>query len=467
MLLLLVPLSLAVAPAWAEDNFYVRDEPSYAQLGVSYDSGPEVIYADPVEYFYDRLSPYGEWVESRDYGLVWRPYRTPVDWRPYTHGRWVLTDDGWTWVSDWEWGWAPFHYGRWLHDPSWGWVWVPGSEWAPAWVDWREGGGWVGWAPLPPYIGWGPRHTLSLVFVHRDLVVPERHYCFVPETVFLEPHIYRHFSHHRRHRDLIDRTHNATRYSRVNRRVVNGSFDHHRLEKVLKRRIPLHRIVDRREHGAFAGRAIRGSRLEVYRPRLRKAARVNGRRLRDGEVLRERHGGRRARVAPLSSAHRPRGREAIKPRAERHGSTFRQRPAASERRAPVIQRHAPAARRSGSRSVQRRDSTTRLRRLRRVEPVVEGPRSRSSVRVAPRAAPARRASRHELRNLSRSQSVSRRATRRVERRRTESAPVRSKQSQSAAPRYHVHGLRSHGQRSLNRAPARTFGRAPSRPAPRR
>jgi hypothetical protein len=31
-----------------------------------------------------------------------------------------------------------------------GWVWVPGSEWAPAWVSWRESDDYIGWAPLPP-----------------------------------------------------------------------------------------------------------------------------------------------------------------------------------------------------------------------------------------------------------------------------------------------------------------------------
>jgi hypothetical protein len=31
-----------------------------------------------------------------------------------------------------------------------GWVWVPGREWGPAWVDWRRGTRYFGWAPLPP-----------------------------------------------------------------------------------------------------------------------------------------------------------------------------------------------------------------------------------------------------------------------------------------------------------------------------
>ena len=31
-----------------------------------------------------------------------------------------------------------------------GWFWIPGDEWAPAWVDWRYSNDYVGWAPLPP-----------------------------------------------------------------------------------------------------------------------------------------------------------------------------------------------------------------------------------------------------------------------------------------------------------------------------
>ena len=49
-----------------------------------------------------------------------------------------------------DWGWVVYHYGRWAHDRGLGWFWVPGDEWAPAWVDWRYGGDDIGWAPLPP-----------------------------------------------------------------------------------------------------------------------------------------------------------------------------------------------------------------------------------------------------------------------------------------------------------------------------
>lgn len=103
--------------------------------------------------FQDDLAPYGRWVYTDEYGWVWVPAvdEVGVQFQPYvTGGYWVYTDVGWMFVSDYPWGWATFHYGRWYWEVGYGWVWVPGSVWAPAWVDWRFGAGVVGWAPLPP-----------------------------------------------------------------------------------------------------------------------------------------------------------------------------------------------------------------------------------------------------------------------------------------------------------------------------
>ncbi|MFL5320265.1 MAG: DUF6600 domain-containing protein [Myxococcaceae bacterium] len=126
------------------------------------------------------LSPYGEWVSVSRVGRVWRPYRSVVgaEFVPYeTGGHWVNSDYGWMFVSDYEWGWAPFHYGRWFMDPIYGWVWVPDSVWGPAWVDWRYGGGYVGWAPLAPA-------AFAVSYWHP-------HYCFVETRYFTEPNFYR------------------------------------------------------------------------------------------------------------------------------------------------------------------------------------------------------------------------------------------------------------------------------------
>ncbi len=99
------------------------------------------------------LAAHGAWVEVGSYGRCWRPAHVAVGWRPYGAGEWVWTDCGWYWASDEPWGWACYHYGYWVLDPSYGWVWIPGVEWAPAWVSWRVGGGYIGWAPAAPP-GW-------------------------------------------------------------------------------------------------------------------------------------------------------------------------------------------------------------------------------------------------------------------------------------------------------------------------
>ena len=106
-----------------------------------------------VDYFYDNLSG-GNWIDVEGYGYGWQPDVAVNDqnWRPYADGYWAYTDDGWTWISYEDFGWATYHYGRWANLADYGWTWFPGDDldWGPAWVSWRTGGDYVGWAPLPP-----------------------------------------------------------------------------------------------------------------------------------------------------------------------------------------------------------------------------------------------------------------------------------------------------------------------------
>ncbi len=104
---------------------------------------------DDYNVFYTKLSSEGNWVEAGNYGYCFRP-RVSGDWRPYRDGHWVWTDRGWYWDSNEHFGWATYHYGRWINIGGTGWCWVPGHQWAPAWVSWRESDENVGWAPLPP-----------------------------------------------------------------------------------------------------------------------------------------------------------------------------------------------------------------------------------------------------------------------------------------------------------------------------
>ncbi|MBL0213896.1 MAG: hypothetical protein IPQ07_08435 [Myxococcales bacterium] len=101
------------------------------------------------------LQSAGEWIEDPDYGRVWLPYTTVVgaDFTPYdSSGDWIYTDYGWSFASDWDWGWLAFHFGRWalFGDDRWGWV--PDHTWGPSWCEWRHGEGTVGWRPMAPSI---------------------------------------------------------------------------------------------------------------------------------------------------------------------------------------------------------------------------------------------------------------------------------------------------------------------------
>ena len=114
------------------------------------DSGAQQSY----DVFYQGLQSGGHWFDDPTYGEVWQPDVATSDgnWRPYSDGHWAYTDQGWTWISNEDFGWATYHYGRWARRSDTGWVWIPGSRWAPAWVSWRESSDHVGWAPLPPEV---------------------------------------------------------------------------------------------------------------------------------------------------------------------------------------------------------------------------------------------------------------------------------------------------------------------------
>ena len=135
--------------------------------------------------FYRKLEPYGDWMETSAYGYVFQPHpaaQSPA-WRPYTNGHWVYTDAGWTWISDERFGWATYHYGRWIRLRDVGWVWVPGDQWAPAWVSWRRGNDYVGWAPLPPEARFD-RLTGIRNWADNYYDIGPGQYCFVPTNEF-------------------------------------------------------------------------------------------------------------------------------------------------------------------------------------------------------------------------------------------------------------------------------------------
>ena len=164
---------------------------------------PPPMEAEPVyvsnTYFYDTLSPYGSWVYVPGYGSCWRPtaaYSNP-GWRPYVdRGRWVYSDCGWYWVSDYTWGATTFHYGRWFNDSRYGWCWWPDTVWAPSWVSWRYTSDYCGWAPLPPNCyyqsGFGLVYNSGSVGVSFGFGLGYNSYAFVPWGTFCSPKPYKH-----------------------------------------------------------------------------------------------------------------------------------------------------------------------------------------------------------------------------------------------------------------------------------
>ena len=139
---------------WAEDRDH-REDQSRAARYVSRDMVG-----------YEALDGYGDWAADPMYGSVWYPQVVVVDWAPYRYGHWVwLNLWGWTWIDDQPWGFAPCHYGRWIHGER-GWGWAPGPRnyhhpvFAPALVAWRDGryprGGPGANHGGPPLVGWVP-----------------------------------------------------------------------------------------------------------------------------------------------------------------------------------------------------------------------------------------------------------------------------------------------------------------------
>jgi hypothetical protein len=150
-----------------------------------------------VNNFYEDLAPYGSWVAVDGYGYCWRPNIVVYDssWRPYCdRGRWIYTDCGWYWNSDYAWG-TTFHYGRWFCHPRYGWCWWPDTVWAPSWVTWRTCNDFCGWAPLPPFTVYQPGvgfcYRGNSVVVGFDFGLGANCFTFVSYGNFCQPHPHR------------------------------------------------------------------------------------------------------------------------------------------------------------------------------------------------------------------------------------------------------------------------------------
>ena len=120
------------------------------------------------------LARFGAWGLAPDGAFLWTPAKLPKDWQPYQQGAWSWNSPwGWTWIDDQPWGFAPFHYGRWLSVKG-RWGWTPGQwgaarpVYAPALVGWFGGPALtvgdapaVGWVALAPDEAMFPAYAVS------------------------------------------------------------------------------------------------------------------------------------------------------------------------------------------------------------------------------------------------------------------------------------------------------------------
>jgi FecR protein len=127
---------------------------------------------------YEDLDDQGSWTNTPDYGPVWYPNGVPGGWAPYQVGYWsYIAPWGYTWVDAQPWGFAPFHYGRWIWSGrSWGWVPSPPRPargiyirpvYAPALVAWVGAGAAVAWVALGPHEVYVPRYPVSANYVRN------------------------------------------------------------------------------------------------------------------------------------------------------------------------------------------------------------------------------------------------------------------------------------------------------------
>ncbi len=258
------------APTYVTQPPLYQAEPATAQ----YATQPHVAY------FYDSLSPYGNWITVDGYGACWQPTVAVVNsyWQPYAdRGRWLWSDNGWYWYSDYSWGWAPFHYGRWHSSPSVGWFWIPDTTWGPAWVTWRQTSSHCGWAPLPPGAvyasGGGFSFHGSAVSASFGFGLGLAAYSWVPFARFCDRDLYRH---------RVAHAHAATIYkdSVVVNNYINGNNN-----TIINQGVGIRPVVNAtgadvpkvaiRETPSGVVKASRPERLEgtgasavVYRPQL-------------------------------------------------------------------------------------------------------------------------------------------------------------------------------------------------------
>lgn len=210
-------------------------------------------------YFYKSLRYDGSWIEMDRGFYVWKPRVYDYNWRPYADGNWIWTSEGWYWNSYESFGHIVYHYGRWYNDPYYGWVWVPGYQWAPAWVEWRYFDNYIGWAPLHPYVNFSI-HTG--IFISNTYYLDLYYWNYVNVNNFCNNNLYNHYVDVYKIRDNHYKTRSDYGARYENERVVNRGVEPSEIERRTGQRVVSRDII--RED--FTGDRTRG--VEVSDSRI-------------------------------------------------------------------------------------------------------------------------------------------------------------------------------------------------------
>ena len=269
-ILWIIPAILVITGSCA--GYFSSPEAGYPPSGVTYSapsvqqypSGPQQYGRnEDTSYFYDRLSPYGNWVDYSSYGYVWTPRHMGYRWRPYSDGHWVWTDYGWTWIANEEWGDIPFHYGRWGWDNDMGWFWVPGTVWGPAWVTWRSNDQYMGWAPFPP----GVEFRAGMNFASLSIDIPLNFWVFIQGPHFQDRDLNPYVLPFERNQTIVNFTsmHNNI-YSRGDR-IINEGIRQDDVRRITGRAVPTYRLQDAQQPGRTK---VVGQEVQMFRPAIRQ-----------------------------------------------------------------------------------------------------------------------------------------------------------------------------------------------------
>ena len=171
-----------------------------------------------------------------------------------------MTEYGWTWASDYDWGWAPFHYGRWDFDNSYGWFWVPDNQWGPSWVTWRRASGYYGWTPMRP----GISVSLSFNSGYRDI----DHWNFVRDRDFGESDMGQRYANRAEYNVFIRNSTviNNTYIDRSRNTTYIAGPPRDNVQRFTGRQINNVTIRDNDRPGS----SLKNNQLQIYRPQINR-----------------------------------------------------------------------------------------------------------------------------------------------------------------------------------------------------